>query len=311
MRCWLIAIVGAASVFCVGQDETRTSASTPAVPPELLQRPYLYEVTRHLYRWYLDEGDLDPLAATQAVEFWVRALHPALDDGDRSRFAEVLLPQLRISARVKCADYSIPELAVTVRSDTFKIVGVSRVTLEDSPPADCLLLKVPYAEMREHLFRTRRDSRFPEGELLLRLRRATRNELLKDVARRAADTPTGTQIVHLAPLSPVANETWIFWETGRRLIRFASDIDLADPAVWEHEELAVRLFDVDEQVVVSLDEVAGSNAYLTRDQVGRALYNCVVLGRRLELQPLTNAERAIREQESGAPGRPSDAMGSD
>ena len=85
------------------------------------------------------------------------------------------------------------------------------------------------------------------------------------------------------------------------LIRFASDIDLASPAVWEHEELAARLYDIDENVVVSLDEVAGSNAYLTRAQVGRALYNCIVLGRRVELQPLpegTPSQPSSRSDES-------------
>ena len=56
-------------------------------------------------------------------------------------------------------------------------------------------------------------------------------------------------------------------------------------------ELAVDLFDVDEQVVVSLDEVGGSNAYLTRDQVGRALYNCIVLGRRLDILPLNSSPK--------------------
>ncbi len=91
--------------------------------------------------------------------------------------------------------------------------------------------------------------------------------------------------MHFAPLSRIANEAWVFWENGRLLIRFASDIDLAHPAVWQHEELAVDLYDLDEQVVVSLEEVAGSNAYLTRDQAGRALYNCVILGRRVVLQP--------------------------
>jgi hypothetical protein len=30
-----------------------------------------------------------------------------------------------------------------------------------------------------------------------------------------------------------------------------------------------------------MEETAGSNAFLTRDQVGRALVNCVVLGKRL------------------------------
>ena len=87
---------------------------------------------------------------------------------------------------------------------------------------------------------------------------------------------------HRAPLSPVANEVWVYWENRKLLIRFASDIDLTNPAVWEHESLMVKTWDTLNQVVVSLDEAAGSNAFLTRDQIGRALYNCIVLDRRLE-----------------------------
>ena len=289
MRLLLTAIVGVASLLCLGQDKPATSESQTTIPAELLDRSYLYEVARHLYRWYLDERDLDPLAGCREFIFWVRVWHPVLDEGDHSQFAEVLLPQLGIGAKVKRADYAIPELATAVRSDTFKIVGVARVAIPSQPSLDYKVIKVAYADMREYLFRTRGDARFPEGELLMRLRRTTRNELLKDIQRHSKRPSVGTQVVHLAPLSPVANETWVFWETGRLLIRFASDIDLANAVVWEHEELAIRLFDVDEQVVVSLDEVAGSNAYLTRDQVGRALFNCIVLGQRIELQPLTDA----------------------
>jgi hypothetical protein len=32
--------------------------------------------------------------------------------------------------------------------------------------------------------------------------------------------------------------------------------------------------------------VAGSNTYMTRDQVGRTLFNCIILGRRVALKPL-------------------------
>jgi hypothetical protein len=53
--------------------------------------------------------------------------------------------------------------------------------------------------------------------------------------------------------------------------------------LWGHAALAVRTYDLAEQTVVSLDEVPGSNEFLTRDQVGRALYNCMVLGRRMVL----------------------------
>jgi hypothetical protein len=85
----------------------------------------------------------------------------------------------------------------------------------------------------------------------------------------------------VAPLSPVANELWVFIENKKLLVRYASDIDLEDPAMWEHQPLAVRTYDILNQTVVSLNEVPGSNAFLTRDHVGRALYNCVILGQRV------------------------------
>lgn len=292
MRLFTLTVLGIGLLVATGSADPPPAATRPNVPPELLARPYLYEVVRHLYRWYLDERDLDPLADCREFVFQVRALQPQLDENDRSRFAEISLPQLTSRIKVKLADYTIPELNATVKSDTFKIVAVSRILTTDPAPPSCTEVKVEYAEMREELYRTRREARFPTGDLLDRLRRATRQELLKDAERRTERLPAGPQIVHLAPLSPVANEAWVFWETGRKLIRFASDIDLSNPAVWEHEELAVRPYDIDAQVVVSLDEVAGSNAYLTRAQVGRALFNCVVLGRRLELQPLPEETQA-------------------
>ena len=49
----------------------------------------------------------------------------------------------------------------------------------------------------------------------------------------------------------------------------------------KHQTLGIRTYDVLTQTVVSLDEAAGSNAYMTRDQIGRALFNCIVLGQRL------------------------------
>ena len=106
--------------------------------------------------------------------------------------------------------------------------------------------------------------------------------------------PKEDPVVHMAPLSPVANELWVYVENSRVLLRFASDIDLANPAVWEHETLAVRIYEVEKQMVVSLRETEGSNAFMTRDQVGRALFNCVVLGRRMVLPRLPAAEKAAR-----------------
>ena len=95
----------------------------------------------------------------------------------------------------------------------------------------------------------------------------------------------GEKVVHVAPLSPVSNELWAFWEGGRKLFSFASDIDLSNPAVWEHETLLARIYDLDEQVVVSHEEAPGSNRFLTRDQVSRAMFNCVLYGQRVTVSP--------------------------
>jgi hypothetical protein len=79
----------------------------------------------------------------------------------------------------------------------------------------------------------------------------------------------------------VANEVWVYWETGRKLLHFDSDIDLANPAVWQHETLMVHSYDLDQQVVLTHEEAPGSNRFLTRHQVGRALFNCMLLGQRV------------------------------
>jgi hypothetical protein len=249
-------------------------------PAEVVQPTYLYEVTRHLYRWYLDEADVDRVTQAKQFIFWVRRLHPRLDPGDHSVLAEIILPQLGLSAKVKKADYHIDELQTTVRSQTFKITQVARVTVPGSVPADCTVVTVDMQEMIDYLFRTRSQRDYPDAALMDRMREALRQELLQEgiTNNQAAGAE---QIVHLSPLSPVANEVWVYWETGRKLLRFASDIDLANPAVWKQESMMVRVFDLDQQVVLSHEEAPGSNRFLTRHQVGRVLFNCLVLGQRV------------------------------
>jgi hypothetical protein len=89
----------------------------------------------------------------------------------------------------------------------------------------------------------------------------------------------------------VANETWVLWEIRRKLFYISSDIDLEDPAVWKYQTLTFRTFDLKQQVVVAHEEASGSNFYLTRHQVSRVLFNCIVLGQRIDFPPnsFTNA----------------------
>jgi hypothetical protein len=251
----------------------------PAPAAELLEKPYLFEVVRHLYRWHLDEIDVERLAGTQSMEVWVREVGAELDEGDRSRLAEIGLPQLGVVARVKKADYAIEELGVEIRDDRFRIANVARVQPPTEPPEDAAALDLDYGEIRAHLFATRTNAAYPGAETLRRLRGA----LLEHFRLDTADYEGTEREVHVAPLSPVANELWVFVEQHRMLIHFSADVDLENPALWSHRHLEVRTFDLVEQTVVSMHETPGSNEFLTRDQAGRALYNCMVLGKRMTL----------------------------
>jgi hypothetical protein len=262
--------------------------SSSSVPPELLQQSYLFEVVRHLYRWHLDESEVERIVGAKRFVFWVRRLEPVLDPCDRSMTGEIFLPQLDISLKVKKADYTIQDLGAVVKSPGFKITQISRGYVPARRPLSCQLVDVDMNQMRDYLFRTRSQLDYPDSVMIERLRQALR----KQIAKEGVDVnniPTGGKIVHLASLSPVANELWVFWEDGRKLFYFASDIDFANPAVWQHEELMVRIFDLDTQVVVSHEEAPGSNRFLTRYQVSRALFNCIVLGRRVTVPPMADA----------------------
>lgn len=254
-------------------------AAAVAPPAEVLEPTFLYEITRHLYRWYMDESDVEKQSGAPDFPFWVRRADAPLDPGDRSELATILLPRMGIEVKVKKADYAIEELGLAVKSKGFRIVNVARVPVPAAAPPGTAVVAVEYAEMKDYLFRTRTQAEFPDEAMFERLRVALREHLGLDPGQREA----GRHVVHVAPLSPVANELWVFLESRKLLVRFSADVDLENPETWAHQVLGVRTCDVLTQTVVSLDEAAGSNAFMTRDQIGRALFNCVVLGRRIEV----------------------------
>ena len=269
------------------------------ISPAFFEKDYLFEVVRHLYRWYLDERDVEKVVGNQDIAFCVQELKPKLDTGDKSQFGQIVIPDLNVKVTLKKPDYKIEELELSVKCDNYKIINVTRGNLPTNN-SGYTVIKTSYKAMRDYAHQTRNKTRFPDEDLLMRMRLSARKRILQYFEDHVKDKPESEmekleemkkqdQIIHLSPLSNVANEAWVFWETGRMLIRFSSDIDLENPAIWDHDELAVELLNIDEQTVVSLDEVAGSNAYMTRDQVGRALYNCIILGKRLTLQPLDDA----------------------
>ena len=271
------------------------------ISPAFFEKDYLFEVVRHLYRWYLDERDVEKVVGNQDIAFCVQELKPKLDTGDKSQFGQIVIPDLNVKVTLKKPDYKIEELELSVKCDNYKIINVTRGNLPTNN-SGYTVIKTSYKAMRDYAHHTRNKTRFPDEDLLMRMRLSARKRILQYFEDHVKDKPESEmakleemkkqdQIIHLSPLSNVANEAWVFWETGRMLIRFSSDIDLENPAIWDHDELAVELLNIDEQTVVSLDEVAGSNAYMTRDQVGRALYNCIILGKRMTLKPLDDTDK--------------------
>ena len=282
-------------VFFVFQFAALNAAEPPKVPAEILKKTYIYEVVRHLYLWYLDEVDVENATVNPNLVLKMFALDTKLDSGDKSEYAEVLIPVFKIAVKLKKSDYRIDELSIDVKSRGFQIVNVSRVPNDYEIPENAATVEIDIKEMREYLFKLRNFAEFPNTEMFERIRKALRDEIEmteKIEANLPASAKTGDQIVHLAALSPVVNEVWVFWENGRMLFRCASDIDLANQKLWENAPLTFRIYDVYNQMVVSPGEAAGDNSFLTRDQIGRVLYNCIVLGKRLGIAPRGDAEEA-------------------
>jgi hypothetical protein len=241
----------------------------------VVDEAFTREVVRHLYRWYLDEGDVEAQTGKADLAVWSRAVERKLDPGDRSKFAEMVFPSLGVKVTLKKTDYRVEELDLNVKSRGYRIISVVREAApSDAAGYDVTRLALP--SLREYLFQTRNQREYPDVALAERLRQAVRTHLGEQ---------KGEHICHVGPLSPVSNELWVFWENARMLVKFSSDLDLSNPSVWRQENVTVRTFDIDRQVVLSFSEAPGSNAFLTRHQIGRVLYNCIVLGQRQMLTP--------------------------
>lgn len=102
--------------------------------------------------------------------------------------------------------------------------------------------------------------------------------------QRVHELTEGVQTFYAAPISPVCNELWIFWENQHVALRFSADGDLDDPQLWDQEAFNLREVNLEQNVAVSRDEVPNGGRFISRDRAGRLLYNCVVLGRKFTLQ---------------------------
>jgi hypothetical protein len=278
-----LAVVSAAILSGCATTSGRGNAEIAGKAVELLDEKNIYEVVAHLYRWHFDEIDVYKSTRSGSKTIWIREVFPDLDKDDNSVYAEMVLPVIDVKVLLKKADYTVAEIGLKVKSDHFVVTQIHRIATPHHLRRDFVPVELDGKELRDYLFDRRGTVIFPDDELIGRLRGSVRDEVVAHLKDKGRAAPKGDLIVHFSPLSPVANEVWAFWEYGRVLIRFSADMSLSDKSAWDHEKLMTDMYDIDDQVVVSMQEVPGSNAYMTRDQVGRPLYNCIILGRRYEL----------------------------
>lgn len=250
----------------------------------LSEHKLLCEVLRYLYLWYLDESDIEAAVKVSKMEFQIRSLPIKLDQGDNSQFGEIFIPTWQISLTLKKSDYKIEECDKEIKSNGFKIVRVSRVKEENRQSLKPLSLSKDVEEIKEYLTKTRKQAaEFSGGKFIEKARKVFRDEIIQLAKAKGLKLGDEENVINVAPLSVVGNELWIFWERGKFLIKFSCDTDISNPTIWDEEKVAFHVYDTYNQVVVSLEQAAGSNEFMTRSQIGRILYNCIVLGKRMKL----------------------------
>ncbi|MCA1809105.1 MAG: hypothetical protein ABR497_00020 [Kiritimatiellia bacterium] len=184
--------------------------------------------TGYLARLLINEHDIEAVLPDSKIKIWLVDATPAdLDPGDRSQLIKMGLPIFNLRILLKKTDYHIEELDIDVRGDNFKIIEVARHPAGVPPPDDAVQLELDVKTLKDYLLSTRslKDPLHPHVDPKLR------NAILQQIAADMEKRHLPLHEAHVAPLSPVANELWIFWETGRQLIRVAADMEITHPAI--------------------------------------------------------------------------------
>lgn len=242
----------------------------------------VFQLAHYLYRWQLDENDFDPEHRNREFEreLWLRRLTVPTDPQDRSQFLEVAFPSIGICVVMKKADYRIDELGLDLKGGGYRVVRVSREHFGAAEARRFLRYGLDTRKLYDRLFQERHHAVFPDERLVARMKAAV---LRESAGLLRSSDGQQERTVYVAPVHTIANEVWIYWEEEKLLFHFASDQDLHGNPEGLDDTLGVAIYDAVDQTIVSYEEKPGDNRYLTRDQVGRALYNCIVLGKKSKI----------------------------
>ena len=251
---------------------------------------HLFEILYYAFLWHYDRSYLLTDQRKGDLEIFFRPVPRELDAGDQSKFAELWIPDIHMVIDLKRSDYRIEELGLAVKDDHFKI---RRVVREETPPAPLSSYQhydIPHAKVRDWITLNLRTA----GPLAPTLAKRLRETLLDFDLGREPDV-TVTHVFHLAPISPASDDLWVFHENKKQLLLFSSDMDLSNEAYWESTPITLEVYNLAPEVILAADASAAGSNTLSKDFVGRALFNCVVLGERIEVSP-ERAKQLLEEK---------------
>jgi hypothetical protein len=257
-------------------------AAPPAIDDRLRDSAFQYEILRYVYLWYLDDRFFVNTAEATSFDLWLRPIEPRTrDEGDKSLYAEMWVPAAQIQLRLKLADYPVPELNRQVRSPGFRIVRATPLATAPGARENYTVITLDRQKIGAYLKDVRNRSQVPDPALRQRLLAAMR----ETVKLHPPADPTVPQVFFLSTVSPVSGDLWILWVNEKTAIRFGGELGADEPDLLSLLPLHTQLFDLKTKVVASLLETEGSTGYITKDWTGRILYQCLVLGERVEVPP--------------------------
>jgi hypothetical protein len=261
----------------------RASPATPTLLDERLRNPdFQFEVLRYIYLWYLDDRFFVNTAEATSFEIWIRPVEPRTrDPEDKSRYAEMWVPAAQIQLKLKLADYPVPELNRHVKSPGYRIIRAEPLPEAPAARADYAVFTLDRQKISAHLTDTRNKPQVPDLALRQRLLDAMR----ETVKLHPPADPTAPQVFFLSTVSAVSGDLWILWINEKTAIRFGGELGADEPDLLAVLPLHTQLFDLRTKVVASLLETEGSTGYITKDWTGRILFQCLVLGERVEVSP--------------------------
>ena len=258
-----------------------SSANKEFVKPENVE--YLRGILEYVYFWHLDPAHFFEEDQDTNIEILVKESSYSKDLDNKSIRYELIIPDLNLGIDLVKANYTIQELDLQITNSSFKVVAVNPDFREPVTNKEFKVKILSEANVMKRLFQSRYRPAVLSGDVKTNIY----NSLVKLSKLELGHPLKKEHIFYVGPLSDYSNDIWIFWETERKLVKFSSASDYTSKAYWQLLPVFVKIYDLDSDVVVSLSEVSGSNAYITKSFAGRIMFNCIVNGKKVIIDEQT------------------------